>query len=479
MKVAIVHYHLEPGGVTKVIENTLLAWEKSALPIQAVALSGRPYQGKVIPQTQVVEGLDYATPKESIAPDILAQRLKDAAKESLGSSPDLWHIHNHSLGKNPALTAAVRLLAEQGEYLLLHPHDFAEDGRPQNFLSLSEVYGHSYPTSERIRYAVLNHRDKSFLQKLTENSESEVHLLANAIPFEEAPRPSAPTNSTLPENLYLYPVRAVRRKNLGELALLSAAYPEKHFANSLGPTNPAFLDEFESWKSFCLELGLAVTYGLGESVSCSFPEMIEHSEAIVSTSVAEGFGLGFLEPWTFDKGLCGRNIPEITKDFSELGIELGHLYERVETDLALLADPTSLSMVLEGTLKGFYHDYGREMPENATRLAYHSMVRHERVDFGRLHEPMQKEILRNMVSSPSDLADLRDQLNLVPPAQELVAKNKDSVNKNFGLEAYGQRLWKMYCDTLSGQNEKITFADGEQLLECFLCPTRLNLLRTK
>jgi hypothetical protein len=162
-----------------------------------------------------------------------------------------------------------------------------------------------------------------------------------------------------------------------------------------------------------------------------------------------------------------------------LGIELDHLYERVETDLALLADPTSLSMVLEGALKGFYHDYGREMPENATSLAYHSMVRHERVDFGRLHEPMQKEILRNMVSSPSDLADLRDQLNLVPPAQELVTKNKDSVNQNFGLEAYGQRLWKMYCDTLSGQNEKITFADGEQLLECFLCPTRLNLLRTK
>ena len=198
MKVAIVHYHLEPGGVTKVIENTLLAWEKSALPIQAVALSGRPYQGKVIPQTQVVEGLDYATPKESIAPDILAQRLKDAAKESLGSSPDLWHIHNHSLGKNPALTAAVRLLAEHGEYLLLHPHDFAEDGRPQNFLSLSEVYRHSYPTSERIRYAVLNHRDKSFLQKLTQNSESKVHLLSNAIPFGEASRPSAPTNSTRP-----------------------------------------------------------------------------------------------------------------------------------------------------------------------------------------------------------------------------------------------------------------------------------------
>ena len=40
MKVAIVHYHLEPGGVTKVIENTLSAWNQTSLDIQTVALSG-------------------------------------------------------------------------------------------------------------------------------------------------------------------------------------------------------------------------------------------------------------------------------------------------------------------------------------------------------------------------------------------------------------------------------------------------------
>ena len=170
MKVAIVHYHLEPGGVTKVIENTLSAWNQTSLDIQTVALSGRPYRGKVIPNAQVVEGLDYSDAKGSIDPKILVQRMKDAVMDALGSLPDLWHVHNHSLGKNPALTAAVSCLADQGEYLLLHPHDFAEDGRPENFLSLQEVYKQAYPTSERIRYAVLNHRDKSFVQKLLDNS---------------------------------------------------------------------------------------------------------------------------------------------------------------------------------------------------------------------------------------------------------------------------------------------------------------------
>ena len=36
MKVAIVHYHLEPGGVTRVIENTLLGWKEAGTEIETV-----------------------------------------------------------------------------------------------------------------------------------------------------------------------------------------------------------------------------------------------------------------------------------------------------------------------------------------------------------------------------------------------------------------------------------------------------------
>ena len=36
-------------------------------------------------------------------------------------------------------------------------------------------------------------------------------------------------------------------------------------------------------------------------MDCSFPDMVASAQAIVSTSVAEGFGLGFLEPWVFGK----------------------------------------------------------------------------------------------------------------------------------------------------------------------------------
>ena len=63
MKIAIVHYHLEPGGVTRVIENTLNAWAIDGHAIETVVLSGRRYSGNRIPNTQVKEGLEYATPE--------------------------------------------------------------------------------------------------------------------------------------------------------------------------------------------------------------------------------------------------------------------------------------------------------------------------------------------------------------------------------------------------------------------------------
>ena len=146
MKVALIHYHLQPGGVTRVIENTILAWEKGGSgPEACVVLSGRPYPGKVLRHVRTVEGLDYADAQKAIDPAILTERLKEAARTALGGLPDLWHIHNHSLGKNPALSSAVALLAQSGARLLLQPHDYAEDGRPENFCNLAGTQPTIYP----------------------------------------------------------------------------------------------------------------------------------------------------------------------------------------------------------------------------------------------------------------------------------------------------------------------------------------------
>ena len=477
MKVAIVHYHLKPGGVTRVIENTLLAWKQGSGEIDTVVLSGRPYSGVGINNNRIVDGLDYAGPSVNPNAAHLLKSMIDQAKDGLGCIPDLWHIHNHSLGKNPTFTQAVALLAGKGHKMLLHIHDFAEDGRPENYLALNEVYHQTFPTSPQIHYAVLNHRDFSFLKVLLKDSESSVHLLANAIPANDLQNISLPVKSYLPKNLILYPVRAVRRKNLGELAFLSVLYPEKHFANSLGPTNPKFLPEFQKWKRLVDDLNLPVSFGLAEEITCSFQDMVGHADAIISTSIAEGFGLGFLEPWTFGKALYGRNIEEITKDFTQLGIELGHLYDRLEVDLDLLDEPKNLMPTIDLSLNEYYSYYGKQKSKDMSLTAYESMVRNGRVDFGRLNESLQKQIIKKVCHSPNQIELIRAQVDLNTIGKEQVSSNHEAVSRNFALKNYGEKVLGIYQRLQCEETSSIKFADGQKLLSCFLRPSRLNLLR--
>ena len=143
MKIAVVHYHLQrwsyPGD-----ENTLQAWNENGNEIEVVALSGRTYLGKILPNTKTIEGLDYTSPQTKIAPRYLWTECKHLQWKHLGKNQISGTFITHSLGKNPSLTEAVALLAQSGERILLHPHDFAEDGRPGNYLSLSEVYQRAY-----------------------------------------------------------------------------------------------------------------------------------------------------------------------------------------------------------------------------------------------------------------------------------------------------------------------------------------------
>ena len=310
---------------------------------------------------------------------------------------------------------------------------------------------------------------------LGEHSHS--HLLANSIP-ESGEILSNESYPDLPENLYLYPVRAVRRKNLGELALLSMLFPEKHFANSLGPTNPNFQKEFDLWKSFAEKFSLNLTYGLGSKSKASFPQMVNHAEAIITTSVAEGFGLGFLEPWTFGKGLCGRNLPEITSDFANQGICLDNLYDQLEVNLDLLDDVEELSYTVAQELESFYASYQIATPPTAVAEAKEGLLGNGKVDFGKINEKFQRQILSRLASDANQRLELRDLVSLQIPNKETLSSNRIAVKQEFSQTAYGDRLYSIYQKILSADSAEITFADGKVLLNQFLSPKRLNLLRT-
>ena len=169
-KIAMVHYHLRRGGVTRVIESA-----RDVLTSQGdevVILSGEPaLPGSRQEGVRVIPALNYRRSGSTVVAESLAEEMKKEAIAGLGGPPDLWHFHNPTLAKNVLLPSVIRELAAQGERVVLQIHDFSEDGRPSNYTTQRSFFDSQanfeetlYPTAKQIHYATINRRDHDFLR---------------------------------------------------------------------------------------------------------------------------------------------------------------------------------------------------------------------------------------------------------------------------------------------------------------------------
>lgn len=485
MRIAIIHYHLRPGGVTKVIQNTLKALGKSSLQF-IVFSSETPSPAMPISTPAIVNALEYVQPSKTYpsARDVLKE-LQQKARSVLGGLPDVWHIHNHALGKNVILPELTALLAQEGQPLLLQPHDFAEDGRPENYTLLREHFGNTqqlgtqlYPQGRHIHYALLNQRDLHFLQTAGVHRE-QLHYLPNALETENFLSSDLPQRPNVSEKLYLYPGRAIRRKNIGEFLLWAAlAEPENLFALTLAPQNPLAKPIYEQWVAFAQSLNLPVKFDFADQWRGDFNSLLTAAHALVSTSVAEGFGLAFLEPWLAGRPLLGRNLPEVTAAIEEAGVNLSALYTRLDIPLVWIGkDQFHQKITL--SLKQVYQTYGRTASIEDIDRAVAAAIHEKTVDFGKLDESFQKLVIQHLTSSPAAKQEIRPS-TLCASELDLatVRQNQQAVLKHFNLEIYGKRLMQVYQTVANSEPEALNNINAGVLLDQFLAPERFCLLRT-
>lgn len=485
MRLAIVHYHLRRGGVTRVIETALEGLRQAEIKHEVVVLSGEaPYEGSPLEGVaRVVPGLGYRNEISGIgeAGD-LADALYDAALDAFDAPADLWHIHNHSLGKNVAMPGVLDRLLGDGARLLLQIHDFAEDGRPENFLRQRTAIDPTeipwYPDAPQVHYALLNQRDAGFLNE-TGLASGRLHLLPNAVsapPADADARPPAFVESD--QRFFLYPTRGIRRKNLGEMLLLAALTGEDcAFASTLAPENPEWLAIHDRWADFAEKNKLPAKLGIGSDPNVSFGGLIGSADGLLTTSVAEGFGLAFLEPWLAGKTVSGRNLPEITSDFAENGIDLGGLYDRLEVPTDSY-DTESFRAKVSAALERAFASYGRDLPGDAIESALGAATIDGGTDFGRLDESLQEQALEWILADPARARNQIDVPDLSPASSELADQNAAAVAENYSTAAYGQRLGDLYREVIDSPQAEPGALDGDRLLDAFLDPARFTLLRT-
>lgn len=480
MRLAIVHYHLRRGGVTKVIASALEAL--GAGFGDAVVLSSCETEEPLPCKVVVIPELAYTETASREAATALYRAMVDRASTALGGPPDLWHIHNHCLGKNVNFPESMRLLLGDGARLLLQIHDFAEDGRPANYSAQRQPYDEGvfdsldralYPVAPQVGYAVLNGRDRDILSKAG-IPEKQLFWLANAVttpPLLEAePKPGGG------KPLILYPTRAIRRKNLGELLLMALAFPDYRFATTLSPKNPQWAGFYEGWVNLASELRLPVDFALGERPGNTFEGLIKEASAMVTTSVGEGFGLAFLEPWLFGKPVCGRDLPEVTEDFRSNGIALPDLYPEWPLPLTVF-NMAAFRQRLFGRIRDVYTTYGKTLANSKLSSAWERVCSDGSIDFGLLDETAQAEALRSL--SGNLAADLP-----IPPFsidkldRSIIASNAGKISSAYGLESYGTKLREIYNCILQATPAEPEGLDSTGILEAFLDLNRFRLLRS-
>jgi glycosyltransferase involved in cell wall biosynthesis len=469
--VAIVHYHLRPGGVTRVIERAIESLGKRADVLVLTGEASAP-DNALTPLMEPFHALEYSDhplPEQ----EKLTDDLRFTARCLLGRDPDIWHIHNHALGKNSFMPRFVWHLANSGCRVLLQPHDFAEDGRPENYRLLRGHLGDAldtvlYPVADHVWYAPINFRDKAFLEGI---GIPNVHELPNAVtPLP----PSASNKEAASAKTIVYPARAIRRKNMGEFLLWSLLAPEGYrFVSTLAPQNPKARPIYDEWVTFAEELGLPVEFDAGKETP--FPELVQNAEALINTSIAEGFGLAFLEPWLEGKMLVGRNIPEITTDFAEEGINLSMLYATLPVPIEWVGE-NRFYQALENAMKASCSAYSKEWNTDDFEQAKPELVIDGKIDFGILNEQLQRKVIRHLARNPCDRSQLPD--FIVSTNREMIEYNRKIVQERYSLEAYGERLLGIYQKLAVTEPGPVSSANAPELLNEFLKPERFNLLRT-
>lgn len=473
-RVALVHYHLRPGGVTTVLREAAAAL--AGRGISCAVLAGEP-PAEVAAWTcpvRAVPGLDYGAQQ---SPAALRADLDAAAASVFGGSPDVWYVHNHSLGRSLPLLGAVEQLAAAGAALLLHVHDFPEDGRPALYRALRAEAGGDperlaqlvYPAGARVHYAALTTRDAALLHRAGA-APGRVHHLPNPVVLRDAVEGPPPGSG-----LRLYPTRAIRRKNLGEFLLWSACAPAgTRWATTLAPHSPADLAAHDEWLAFAHARGLPVDFAVGaREPDRPFARWLADADEVFTTSVAEGFGLAFLEPWLAGRPLRGRDLPEITRDFRAAGVQLPGLYERLDLPLAWIGHDAFRDALAAG-LEGLRTAYGRAADSAAVDAAWGAAVHGTDVDFGHLDESLQRRALDRLLREPGAWR---------PPAPTepdpgLAAANRRAIATAYSRAACADRLFAACAAAAGSTAAPIGRLDAGALLDAFLEPARFRLLRT-
>jgi glycosyltransferase involved in cell wall biosynthesis len=426
VQLVILHHHFRPGGVRRVIElatphlvahwpvrirGVILAAGEAPDPVWLHSfrkrLCGTPVKVLIQPAFGYVSEM-------SLQGQTLDQCVRDGIHELLkeaGHDTCLIWAHNLGLGRNLFLARELTFTCHScGVPLIMHHHDWWFEnrwhhfsaGREPGFRTLDAVAGAILAGSHQITHVSINQADAAVLKK---HFPGRSGWLPN--PIESQAPPSAPrvkaARAWLHEQIganvpvWILPCRLLRRKNIAEALLLTRwLRPEAWLVTTGGVSSAGEQDYADALAAAAKARGWPLRLGIlngDESSKPSVPELLAASEAVLLTSLQEGFGLPYLEAAAARRPLVARKLPGIAPDLAKFGFKFPQYYHE------LLVDPSLFDWRGEhDRQKRRFAEWKNSMPKAAARLAGRPAVlaagtQPHPVPFSRLTLTAQLEVL--------------------------------------------------------------------------------------
>lgn len=455
MRIAILHFHLRPGGVTRVIEMAHDALVAAGHEVLVVSGEPQPEAGRLpVDRVAVAPALRYGVTSSRWKE--LKEEVEACVHARWTDGADVLHLHNHALGKNFALPLAVAAWAREGGRLLLQIHDFAENGRPENYRLLLEQLGGEeglrgvlYPVSSQVAYGLLNTQDLNRMQ-----AAGNCHWLPNPVILPDSKHPVT-ASELQAERLIVYPCRGIRRKNIGEALLLASALePGEKLVLTAPPLTPSDQALYARWRVQAERLKLPVVFEGQTLLGRTTVDFLLGASLCLTTSVTEGFGMAFLEPWLAGVSLAGRDLPQVTGDFRGSGVEFSRLYARCDvpvSDARRQAVEQAIHAAVRHSCESYHVPLRPEMAAQACAAVFQG----ELADFGRLPEAAQERILEE---------GTRPGIALSQEKPEIIEKNRATIAAQYSPAAYAAKLEAAYHSLLLEPTSGVEFLDTRALL---------------
>jgi glycosyltransferase involved in cell wall biosynthesis len=368
VKLLIVHHHFRPGGVRRVIESAtphlvahwpqrvrgvVLATGEAPDPAWLRAfrkrLHGTPVKVVVQPAFGYVSelALDGRSLRHRVMDGIM-----DLLRQAMHDDCLVW-AHNLGLGRNLYLARELTFTCHcGGPPLIMHHHDWWFENRWHHFAAMREpgfrkldaVASAVLAGSSCIAHVAINHADATVLEK---HFPGLAGWLPNPVePVEKPPAARVEAAcSWLRDQLgedapvWLLPCRMLRRKNIAEALLLTRwLRPEAWLVTTGGVSSAEEQPYAETLTAAAQAHGWRLRLGIlhgDESQRPSVTELLAAGEAVLLTSLQEGFGLPYLEAAAARRPLVARQLPNIAPDLAKFGFRFPQCYREVRVDPAL------------------------------------------------------------------------------------------------------------------------------------------------